>query len=216
MLKISCQADVDRDIELLIKQDPRLANVLNAVMTDLDNIPLRLREGGFAGLAHIVVGQLLSVASASAISKRLTSLVSPLNAENYLATDRQLLLDCGLSNSKYTTLQGIAQAQVANEFDFEQLYHLDAAQALKCLCAFKGIGPWTAEVYLLFCMGHRDIFPAGDLALRKAVEAALDLEATPSIKAVNELSEQWAPYRGSAARLFWAYYAWLKKREGIS
>jgi DNA-3-methyladenine glycosylase II len=215
MQKISCQADVDKDIALLVKQDPRLTKVLNAVTTELDNIPLRLREGGFAGLAHIVVGQLLSVASATAIFKRLASLVSPLTAQSYLATDRQLLLECGLSNSKYTTLLGIAQAQVTGELDFAQLSKLSAAQALKSLCAFKGIGPWTAEVYLLFCIGHRDIFPAGDLALRKAVQVALELADTPSIKAVNEISVQWAPYRGSAARLLWAYYAWLKKREGV-
>ena len=70
-------------------------------------------------------------------------------------------------------------------------------------------------MYLLFCIGHRDIFPAGDLALRKAVQVALELADTPSIKMVNEMSVQWAPYRGSAARLLWAYYAWLKNREGV-
>ncbi|EPJ45328.1 MAG: hypothetical protein OFPII_28480 [Osedax symbiont Rs1] len=215
MNNINCQADLDADIGQLLQQDPRLTAVLNIALTDVESIPLRLRAGGFAGLATIIVGQLLSVASAKAISGRLKQLVTPLTAENYLAIDRQLLLDCGLSNSKYQTLQGVASAQVAGELDFTQLAKLSAPQALALLCAYKGIGPWTAEVYLLFCIGHRDIFPAGDLALQKAVAAALGLKATPQAKQMRSIAEQWSPYRGSAARLFWAYYAQLKQRSGI-
>lgn len=211
MKRISCQADIDSDIRQLLIQDPRLQRVFDVI----EQVPLRLREGGFAGLAHIVVGQLLSVASASAISKRLNELVVPLNAQNYLALDKQVLLDCGLSNAKYHTLMVLAQAQCDGALSFDALAELPAEQALQSLCQYKGVGPWTAQVYLMFCLGHRDIFPVGDLALRKGVEQALLLSETPSQKETALIAELWSPYRASAARLIWAYYAVLKQREGI-
>ena len=212
---ITCQADVDADIQQLITQDPRLTVIFNELLAAGVSIPLRLREGGFAGLAQIVVGQLLSVASACAIYKRLEQLVSPLNAQNYLQTQRQRLLDCGLSQSKYLTLQAIANAQQSGQFSFQQLTALDGSSALKILCEFKGVGPWTAEVYLLFCLGHRDIFPAADLALQKAVAVALQLNITPNAKDLRGIARQWSPYRSAAARLFWAYYGQLKGRAGV-
>ena len=211
MLNITCQADVDADIQQLLKKDPRLERVCAVI----DQVPLRLRAGGYAGIAQIVVGQLLSVASANAISKRLNALVSPLTAENYLKQDKQALLDCGLSNAKYNTLTVLAHAQINAELDFDALAELPAEQALKRLCEFKGIGPWTAQVYLMFCLGHKDIFPVGDLALRKGVEQALNLAQTPSQKETAQIASEWAPFRASAARLIWAYYAVIKQREGI-
>jgi DNA-3-methyladenine glycosylase II len=81
------------------------------------------------------------------------------------------------------------------------------------LTAIKGIGPWTAEVFLLFCAGHRDIFPAGDVALQHAVDKGFDLQARPQEKQLRKLAEFWSPHRGIAARLFWAYYAHLRQME---
>lgn len=211
MPAISCEADIDRHLKQLIIIDTRLAAILNIVL----NVPLRLRDPGFAGLAQIVVGQLLSIASAKAINRRLEILVSPLTAENYLQQETQALLNCGLSNAKYATLQGIAAAEVAGEFDFTKIADLDEGDAMAALCQFKGIGPWTAQVYLLFCAGHADIFPAGDLALQKALAAALSLTERPNSQQTAKIAEQWAPHRGTAARLMWAYYAVIKQREGI-
>lgn len=211
MRRITCQGDVDNDIQQLLIQDPRLERVF----AEIEQVPLRLREGGFAGLAHIVVGQLLSVASATAIFKRLNDLVVPFTAQNYVNLDKQQLMDCGLSNAKFNTLTLLAQAQLAGELDFAALTNLSADQALQSLCQYKGVGPWTAQVYLMFCLGHRDIFPVGDLALRKGVEQALALPETPSQKQTAEIAQVWAPFRASAARLIWAYYAVLKQREGV-
>ena len=208
---ISCEADIDHHLKQLVLIDPRLA----AIQQSVPNVPLRLREPGFAGLAQIVVAQLFSVASASAINQRLAKLVSPLTAENYLAQDAQALLDCGLSNAKYATLLGIAHAEVAGALNFSDIAKLDEPDAMTQLCHYKGIGPWSAQVYLLFCAGHADIFPAGDLALQKAVAAALELDERPSTKLTAQIAQQWAPHRGTAARLLWAYYAYLKNREGI-
>jgi len=209
--QITSQADVSQDLQLLVQIDQRLQPVLAAV----DNVPLRLRTPGFDGLAHIVVAQLLSVASAKAISARLNTLVSPLSAANFLSVEPQLLLDCGLSKAKLRTLTAVAQAQMQGQLCFVDIAKQEVGMATAELCAIKGIGPWTAQVYLLFCAGHRDIFPAGDLALQKAVEHALDLEDRPSEKQLRDIAAAWSPYRGSAARLMWAYYAQLKNRQGI-
>jgi len=209
--RITSQAEVLQDLQLLVQIDQRLAPVMAAV----DDVPLRLRTPGFDGLAHIVVAQLLSVASARAISGRLSTLVSPLSAANFLAVEPQLLLDCGLSKAKLQTLTAVAQAQMQGQLCFTQIAKQELTKAIAELCEIKGIGPWTAQVYLLFCAGHPDIFPAGDLALQKAVEHALHLPHKPTEKQLRDTAAAWAPYRGSAARLMWAYYAQLKNRQGI-
>ena len=209
--QITSRAEVLQDLQLLVQIDQRLAPVLAAV----DDVPLRLRAPGFDGLAHIVVAQLLSVASARAISDRLNTLVSPLSAANFLSVEPQLLLDCGLSKAKLRTLTAVAQAEMQGQLCFTDIGKQDLTKAIAELCEIKGIGPWTAQVYLLFCAGHPDIFPAGDLALQKAVQHALDLADRPSEKQLRDIASAWSPYRGSAARLMWAYYAQLKKRQGV-
>ena len=90
-----------------------------------------------------------------------------------------------------------------------------AEAAVAELTALKGIGPWTAEIYLMFCSGHPDVFPAGDLALQKAVQHALGLDAQPSIKELIGIAQAWSPRRHAAALLFWRYYAMMKQREGV-
>jgi DNA-3-methyladenine glycosylase II len=216
-MKITCQGDVDNDIQKLIAQDARLGVIVKAVLAEIEHIPLRLREPGFAGVAHTVIAQLLCVASAKAISQRFNACVQPLTAANYLSIDPQILLDCGLSNSKYQTLKSLAQAEKSGSLNYAVLTDLPIAQAIQQLCAYKGIGPWTAQVYLLFCAGHRDIFPEGDLALQKALDFTIGLNAVPgtqqAAKQAAQLALQWAPYRGAAARLFWAYFAHLKQTE---
>jgi DNA-3-methyladenine glycosylase II len=109
----------------------------------------------------------------------------------------------------------IAEAVAAGTLDFEQVNTLPAPQAVAYLVAHKGIGPWTAEVYLMFCAGHRDVFPAGDLALLKAAHHGLGLDARPTIKQMVGVAEAWAPYRSAAALLFWRYFAVLRDREGL-
>jgi len=102
-------------------------------------------------------------------------------------------------------------ALTGQQLDLEQICGLDADDAMRQLTSLKGIGPWTAEVYLLFCAGHQDIFPAGDLALQIAVEDGLGLTKRPDGKALQKIAETWSPWRGVASRLFWAYYARMKQ-----
>jgi DNA-3-methyladenine glycosylase II len=100
--------------------------------------------------------------------------------------------------------------------DFAAIETLPAAEAVAALCKIKGIGPWTAEIYLMFCAGHPDIFPAGDLALQKGVAHALELGERIAAPDLVALAEAWAPHRHAAALLFWRYYAAMKNREGIA
>ncbi len=116
-----------------------------------------------------------------------------------------------MSRAKQATLGGLARQIVDHGLDLEGLCHRPASEAQAELTALKGIGPWTAEVFLLFCAGHRDIFPAGDVALQHALGQWLGLETRPNEKKVRELVLQWSPHRGIAARLFWAWYAILKQ-----
>lgn len=175
---------------------------------------LRRREPGFAGLAAIIVSQQVSVASANAIFARLHAAFTPLDAASVLAADDATLKSCGLSQPKMNALRALAVA-IANGLDLASLAALEAEMAHKALIAVKGIGPWTADIFLLFCLGHPDAFPAGDLALQEAARLALGLKKRPDARKLEQIAERWRPLRGVAARLLWAYYRGVKQRAGV-
>ena len=202
MRRIATHDDIAEGIEALMRLDPRLAPVAAAA----GEVPLRLSEPGFASLAGIVVAQQVSRASADAMTARLDALIGPLDAAAVLAAGEDALRAAGLSHAKQATLLAIARAVVDDGLDLRGLAARDAAAAIARLTALRGVGPWTAEVYLLFCAGHPDIFPARDVALQSAVGHALSIAPRPPEKALYLLAESWAPWRGVAARLFWAYY----------
>ena len=177
--------------------------------------PLRRREPGFAGLAAIIVSQQVSVASANAIFGRLEQALAPLSAEAALAAGEDGLRRCGLSGPKIRALTAVAEAVAGRGLDLAALAHMPAPEAHRALVAVKGIGPWTADIFLLFCLGHPDAFPAGDLALQEAAKLALDLKTRPDAQKLERLAERWRPYRGVAARMLWAYYRIAKQRAGI-
>jgi len=177
--------------------------------------PLRLREPGFAGLAAIIVSQQVSVASASAIFGRLVAAFAPLSAATVLAAGEAALMGCGLSTAKMRAIRAVAQAVGEHGLDLAALALLPAADAHRALVAVKGIGPWTADIFLLFCLGHPDAFPAGDVALQEAARLALSLEKRPDVRRLERIAERWRPYRGVAARMLWAYYRAAKSRAGV-
>jgi DNA-3-methyladenine glycosylase II len=176
--------------------------------------PLRRREPGFVGLAAIIVSQQVSVASAAAIFARVEARFNPLTAEAILASDEEALRGCGLSGPKLRALVSAARA-VAEGLDLVGLAALPAPEAHRALVAVKGVGPWTADIFLLFCLGHPDAFPAGDLALQEAAKLALGLRKRPEAAKLEKLAEKWRPFRGVAARLLWAYYGAIKTRAGV-
>jgi DNA-3-methyladenine glycosylase II len=198
---IETEHDLARGLKTLVAADPRLAPIAKAV----GPLPLRRREGGFEGLATIITAQQISDMAAAAIWGRLRAAIEPFTPEQFLSTPEEALRTAGLSGAKVRTLTGIAAA-AADGFDLIAVHDLPAEEAVTTMTALKGIGPWTAEVYLLFCVGHPDVFPAGDLALRASVHHGLKLRQPPDEKKVRKLAERWSPWRGVAARLFWAYY----------
>lgn len=208
MKRIRDLADVEEGLEALVRLDPRLA----AIRAASSPVPLRLTEPGFASLASIVVSQQVSTASARAIFGRLTQLANPLTPETILAADLQMFRDAGLSGAKERTLLALSRA-VVDGLDLFHLCELDAEEAVRALGTVKGIGPWTAEVYLLFAAGHPDVFPSGDVALQTSVGHGLGFDKRPERRDLARLAESWSPWRGVAARLFWAYYRTIRGRD---
>src|SRR6266568_2473401 len=210
-LRLNSQADLEDAIDVLVKQDRRLKPIL-----ELTGMPaLRQREPGFAGLAHIVCGQQLSTASAAAIWGRLCAAFDPFDPETIRKARAERLGRLGLSAAKIKTLKNIARELAAERVNLEVLAEEDADAAHHTLTALHGIGPWTADVYLLFCLGHGDAWPAGDIAIQEAIKIGLGLQARPTAKQIARLAEPWRPLRGAAAHLWWSYYRVLKKREGV-
>lgn len=206
MKPIETERDVARGLKALIAADPRLGPVAEIA----GPLPLRRRSGGFEGLAGIVTAQQISDAAADSIWARLKASVDPFTAETFVATPEETLRAAGLSGPKIRTLTGIAAA-AADGFDLIAVHDMPADRAMSTMTALKGIGPWTAEIYLLFCVGHPDIFPAGDLALQNAAMDGLGLRKRPDEKRLRQIAGKWSPWRGVAARLFWAYYR--RRRE---
>jgi DNA-3-methyladenine glycosylase II len=208
---LNSQADLEAAIHMLVKQDPRLAAIFA-----LAGMPaLRRREAGFAGLAAIVCGQQLSTASAAAIWARLSAAFDPFHHDALRIARADRLGRLGLSAAKIKTLKHVARELAAERLNLDVLAHEDADVAHNVLTALPGIGPWTADVYLLFCLGHGDAWPAGDLAVQEAVRIGLGLDTRPTAKEMAALAEPWRPMRGAAAYLWWAYYRALKQRDGV-
>lgn len=203
-LTIIChEADIALGLAELMRLDPRLIPVVDAA----GPVPLRLRAAGFSGLAHIIVSQMISRASAEAIWRRMTYGGNELTAEEFLAAGTEAWRGYGLSGAKAKSLAALAEAVAAGNIDLFDLGTLDASQAVQKLTAVKGVGPWTAEVYLMFCCGHQDLFPVGDVALQNAVAAGLCLTERPKPALLASMARAWSPWRSVAARLFWAYYS---------
>jgi DNA-3-methyladenine glycosylase II len=206
---IDTEQDLEEGLAALAVLDRRFADIRLRAGTP----PLRRRPGGFAGLMSIVVSQQLSTASAAAIWARLSAAFEPFEADSVRRARTAKLQRIGLSTPKIRTLKAVAKAVDSGAVDFDALASLSADEAHNALTALHGIGPWTADIYLLACLGHADAWPAGDLALQEASRLAFVLPVRPSTKEMTVLAEPWRPWRGVAARLLWAYYRAVKGRE---
>ncbi len=205
------EEDLQAGLVQLVSADPRLAPAAEKAGL----FKLRRREGGYPGLCAIVCGQQLSVASAAAIRDRLFAAFDPFHHDAVVKARPDKLKRLGLSNNKIKAIKEIGKAVAANHIDLEAVGNMDADVAHEALVALHGVGPWTADIYLLFCLGHADAFPAGDLAVQEAARIALNLRKRPDAKRLTKIAEAWRPWRGVAAHLMWAYYHVVKKREGV-
>jgi DNA-3-methyladenine glycosylase II len=207
---IRTEADLDAALAALTQADPRFG----ALIATAGRPPLRRRSGGFAGLAATVVSQQLSTASAGAIWGRLAAAYDPFEPAVIRRARPARLARLGLSSPKIRALKEIARAVDSGRLALATLADIPADEAHAALTAVHGIGPWTADIYLLSCLGHADAWPAGDLALQEAARLAFGLRARPTTKDMTPLAEPWRPLRAVAARVLWTYYRAVKGRDG--
>jgi DNA-3-methyladenine glycosylase II len=208
---IATEEDIADGLAHLARADPRLRP---AIAATAGSVPVRRREAGFAGLVHIIVSQQLSAASAEAIWRRVEAAMPELSPATIIGISDQTLRSAGLSGPKIRTVRAAAAA-CSSGLDLDSLAAMEAGEASAALTAIKGIGPWSAEIYLLFCLGNADVLPAGDLALRIAAAAALGEPAIPSPSTLAGIAAAWSPWRGVAACLLWAYYRTPEAREKV-
>ena len=186
----------------LAARDPDLA----AVVDTYGPPPLWAREPGVQTLIHIVLEQQVSLASAKAAYDRLVSATERLVPERFLALSDAELKTVGFSRQKAAYGRGIAQAILDGRIDLARLETLDDEQVKVHLTAIKGIGPWTADIYLLMVLRRPDTWPSGDLALASAVQRVKRLRAQPTPEKLERIGRAWQPWRAVAARILWHYY----------
>ena len=193
-------------VRLLTGRDANLAEVVRSY----GKPPLWVREPGFPTLVYIILEQQVSLASAKAAFGRLQAAVRPLTPKRFLNLNDAELLRIGFSRQKTLYTRLLAESLARCHFDLRYLHDLSDDSAHKMLVAFKGIGRWTADIYLLSALRRPDIWPTGDLALATAVQEVKRLRKRPSPEKLEALSTPWRPWRAVAARLFW--HAYLCKR----
>jgi DNA-3-methyladenine glycosylase II len=199
---IKTDADLAANLDELVSARPEFARIREAAGT----ITLRWLDEGFSGLVWVITGQQISVAAGRAIYNRCQDALGAITPETLSGVEDAALKAAGYSAPKIRTLRAVTEAALAGQLDFGVLHNAGAADAIAHLTAIKGIGPWTAEVYLMFAVGHPDILPGKDVALQEAARLAFKLEERPAEKALIAMGEPWRPHRSAAARLLWAYY----------
>ena len=190
------------DTSVLGIRHPELA----AVLDQWGEPPLWRRPPGFATLVLLVLEQRVSLASARAVYRRLVDEVGEVSPPALLATDESILRGVGISARKVGYLTELATTVEAGELDLDTLADQDDETVRSTLTAQRGLGPWTADVYLLVCLLRRDVWPAGDRALRLATASRLGLATVPGVPEMAEIGERWRPRRSTAARLLWHAY----------
>ena len=190
-------------ISVLNDMDPDLEQVI----TELGHPPLWSREPGFGTLIHIILEQQVSLASAqSAFDKLNNAAEDDLTPEQFLSFSDSDLKQFGFSRQKATYGRELSQALASNKLSLDTLYKLDDADARDALMSVKGIGPWTANIYLLMALQRPDVWPSGDLTVKKAIESIKDLDKTPNNEQASEIAIQWKPWRSVATMILWHYY----------
>lgn len=202
------QKTLDEGLDALAARDPDVARAVS----DAGRPKLRKRRPGFEALLRAIVGQQVSIASAAAIWGRLEKAAKPnagnepVRPDDLLALDDEALRGAGLSRQKMAYGRGLAEAVVAGRLDLDGLRRMDDEDAVAELVKVKGIGRWTAEIYLLFALSRPDVLPTDDLALMISAQRMKRLDERPNRAAMMELAESWRPWRGAAAHFLWHYY----------
>jgi DNA-3-methyladenine glycosylase II len=186
--------------------------VFAAILERAGTPRFRRRRNGFETLLHIILEQQVSIDAAAAMFRRLNEECRPLAPSRFLALDEATLRRCGFSRQKASYGRGLAQAVAGGSLDFARLAATGDEEALRVLVGLKGIGRWSAEIYLIFALARDDVWPAADLGLQLGVAAELGLPARPGERELREIGERWRPWRSVAACLFWQSYLHARNR----
>lgn len=193
-------------LEQAVLQLCRIDRHLNTVINRHGSPPLWDRPAGFATLLHIILEQQVSLASANAAFSKLKAAAGHVTPESFLRISEDELRLLGFSRQKSSYGRGLAQMILDGELDLDELGWLGDEEVRKRLIAVKGIGPWTADIYLMEVLLRPDIWPVGDLALAKGMQKVKLLPELPSAEQQHEISTRWKPWRAVAARIIWHNY----------
>lgn len=196
------KATLREGLEAMAAADPDVAAALEA-----HGYPaLRRRPQGFAALMRIIVGQQVSVQAAAAIWARLEAVVDTSDPAGVIEAEEAALRAAGLSRQKAIYVRALAEDVVSGRVALRRIPRMNDDDAIAELVKIKGIGRWSAEIYLLFALGRPDVWPADDLAVMVAMQRLKRLEARPDRKIMDALAEPWRPWRGAGAHFLWHYY----------
>ena len=203
---IQSQKCISEGVSFLASIEPRFEYALKVT----GELPLRLSPEGFERLLGAIISQQVSVAAANSIWKRLVK--ANLNGpRKIMRAEDDELRAVGLSRQKVRYARALAEARI----NFKSLRTKSTTEVVENLTQVPGIGVWTAEIYAMFSLGRADVFAAGDLALQESGRLLFELNERPTEKEIRRMAENWSPWRAVAARLLWAYYGYIKKREGV-
>ena len=191
-------------IQALLTRDPLFGNCLN-VAGALPEPVLRV-PAGFPGLLRIILEQQVSTKAAEAMWRKLSAMADPVSPEAVLALDSDQLRQCGFSRQKMVYARGLAEDVASGRLDIEAVHRMPDGEALESLVRIKGVGRWSAEIYLLLVLGRPDVWPVDDLAVAVGLQWLLGRGERPPRNELVALGEPWRPYRSTAARLVWHYY----------
>ena len=195
-------AQIKNDLDAIADIDPDIKTGLEIVGYPAP----RIRAPGFETFLSIIIGQQISTEAAAAVMRRVRERLPCIEATELLALSSEALRAAGLSGRKVEYAKGLAQAIVDGTFDLDRLVDMDDERAIKTITGLRGFGDWSAEIYLMFCLQRRDIFPANDLALQVALQKLKRLEQRPTALQSRALVAKWEPWRSAGSLFLWHYY----------
>ena len=202
-----------KQLRKAVKALARECAVIEAAHAHVGVPPWRTRPGDYAGLARIIAYQQLSTKAAGTIWGRVETLLGKVTPKSVLAADIDALRACGLSRPKIAHIRSIADAVESGTLNLRRVAKASDADAQAELVAVKGIGPWTADVYLMFCLGRWDVFPHADIGLSEAYRMITGERKRHPPKKFLKTGERWRPYRGVAAHMLWSYINHVREAQ---
>ena len=211
MIKPLTKANLTEATVYLAARDNDLARLLVA-----DGVPpLWERKPCFSTLIHIILEQQVSLASARAMYHRLVDNLVPFTPDRFLEAGSSYLRSLGVTRQKSAYCINVAEAILGDALDLRAVSRMDDLAAVDTLTRIKGIGPWTADIYLLMALRRPDVWPSGDIALVNTVRKVKELHEYPSPSTLSKIAETWRPFRSVAARMLWHHYL-SDKTQGVS